>query len=186
VKGRPHSDARGGSHVPAALSIDQGSSGRVPLGIVRKPKLTEIVSMKQLLDAAAAERQVLSRRLAEMFENARDFHVYVDADGVGGLVALHIDLIDLAEVRSLVVRHDLRGGGIGRLLVQAAIKEAKHLEMSRVYTFTRIPAFFERMGFVAVDRAELPYKAFKDCLQCPLFPGCDETALLRDLTDGIS
>lgn len=149
------------------------------MGIVRKPKLTEIVEMKQLLDQAAAEGQVLSRRLAEMFENARDFHVYVDEDGVGGLVALHIDLIDLAEVRSLVVRNRLRGQGIGRLLVEAAIKEAQQLEMSRVYTFTRIPKFFETVGFSVVDRAELPYKAFKDCLQCPLFPGCDETALMK-------
>ena len=150
------------------------------MGVVRKPKLTEIVAMNRLLERAAAEGQVLPRRLAEMFENARDFHVYVDDRGVGGLVALHIDLIDLAEVRSLVVHPDLRGNGIGRQLVEAAIAEAQYLEMSRVYLFTRIPAFFERLGFVAVDRAELPYKAFKDCLQCPLFPGCDETALIRE------
>jgi amino-acid N-acetyltransferase len=151
------------------------------MGVVRKPKLTEIVEMKQLLDQAAAEGQVLSRRLAEMFENARDFHVYVDDDGVGGMVALHIDLIDLAEVRSLVVRNRLRGQGIGRKLVDAAIQEARHLEMTRVYTFTRIPRFFEGLGFCVVDRAELPYKAFKDCLQCPLFPGCDETALMKEV-----
>ena len=137
--------------------------------------------MKQLLDQAAAEGQVLPRRLAEMFENARDFHVYVDDNGVGGLVALHIDLIDLAEVRSLVVRQELRGCGIGRQLVEAAMKEARQLEMSRVYTFTRIPKFFETLGFNVVDRAELPYKAFKDCLKCPLFPGCDEVALLKEL-----
>ncbi len=151
------------------------------MGMVRKPKLTEIVAMKQLLDQAAAAGQVLSRDLAEMFENARDFHVYVDNNGVAGLVALHIDLIDLAEVRSLVVRENLRGSGIGRLLVAAALEEAHQLEMARVYTFTRIPAFFRRIGFTDVDRAELPYKAFKDCLKCPLFPGCDETALLKEV-----
>ncbi len=151
------------------------------MGVIRKPKLTEIVAMKQLLDQAANDGQVLSRQLAEMFENARDFHVYVTDDGVAGLVALHIDLIDLAEVRSLVVRHGMRGHGIGRQLVTAAVAEARQLEISRVYTFTRIPAFFSGLGFQAVDRAELPYKAFKDCLKCPLFPGCDETALLKDL-----
>ena len=151
------------------------------MGTVRKPKLTEIVAMKQLLDQAAAAGQVLSRDLAEMFENARDFHVYVDDSGVGGLVALHIDLIDLAEVRSLVVREELRDSGIGRMLVKAALEEAHRLEMSRVYTFTRIPTFFRRIGFTDVDRAELPYKAFKDCLKCPLFPACDETALMKEV-----
>ena len=152
------------------------------MGVIRKPRLTEIVVMKALLDEAAAEGQVLPRRLAEMFENARDFFVYVDSTGVvGGLTALHIDLIDLAEVRSLVVRADLRGAGIGRRLVEAALDEARQMEIERVYTFTRIPEFFARLRFIEVDRAELPYKAFKDCLQCPLFPGCDETALIRDL-----
>lgn len=151
------------------------------MGIIRKPKLTEIVGMKALLDEAASEGQVLPRRLAEMFENARDFHVYVDEMGVGGLAALHIDLVDLAEVRSLVVRKDLRGTGIGRLLVEAAMEEARLMDIERVYVFTRIPHFFLRIGFEMVDRAELPYKAFKDCLQCPLFPGCDETALIREV-----
>ena len=153
------------------------------MGVIRKPRLTEVVVMKALLDEAAAEGQVLPRRLAEMFENARDFFVYVDNAGVvGGLTALHIDLVDLAEVRSLVVRDDLRGAGIGRRLVEAALEEARQMEIERVYTFTRIPGFFAKLGFLEVDRAELPYKAFKDCLQCPLFPGCDETALIRDLS----
>lgn len=148
---------------------------------IRKPKLTEIAEMKNLLDIAAEEGQVLSRRLAEMLENARDFHVYVDENGVGGLAALHIDLVDLAEVRSVVVSKDRRGKGIGRKLVEAALAEARRLDIARVYAFTRIPDFFQQLGFTPVDRAELPYKAFKDCLQCPLFPGCDETAWVREL-----
>ncbi len=151
------------------------------MGVVRKPKLTEIVAMKALLDEAAAEGQVLPRRLAELFENARDFHVYVDDTGVGGMTALHIDLIDLAEVRSLVVRKTLRGSGIGRKLVEAALSEARQLDIERVYAFTRIPDFFMRLGFYTIDRAELPYKAFKDCLQCPKFSNCDEVPLVRDL-----
>lgn len=154
------------------------------MALIRKPKLTEIVAMKQLLDEAAAEGQVLTRRLAEMFENARDFYVSVDEQGVGGLAALHIDLLDLAELRSLVVRRNLRGAGVGRALVEAALEEARQLEITRVYTFTRIPDFFLKMGFHIVDRAELPYKAFKDCLKCPLFPGCDEIALIRELAPG--
>ena len=27
----------------------------------------------------------------------------------------------------------------------------------------------------------LPYKVFKDCLRCHLFPGCDEVAVVVDL-----
>jgi amino-acid N-acetyltransferase len=149
--------------------------------MVRKPKLTEVVSMKQLLDEAAAEEQVLPRQLPELYENVRDFYVYVDERGLGGLVALHIDMVDLAEVRSLVVRGDLRGRGVGRRLVETVVAEAELLDIARVYALTRLPEFFEKSGFREVDRNELPYKVFKDCIGCRLYPGCDEIAMVRDL-----
>lgn len=139
--------------------------------------------MKELLDEAAAEEQVLARQLPELYENVRDFYVYVDDRGLGGLVALHIDMVDLAEVRSLVVRRDLRGHGVGRRLVEAVVAEAELLDIARVYALTRLPEFFERNGFRVVDRNELPYKVFKDCIRCRLYPGCDEIAVARDLAE---
>ena len=149
--------------------------------MVRKPRLTEVVSMKALLDEAAAEEQVLARELPELYENVRDFYVYADDSGLCGLVALHIDLVDLAEVRSLVVRRDLRGRGVGRRLLEAVVAEAELLNIARVYALTRLPHFFERNGFRVVDRSELPYKVFKDCERCGRYSECDEIAVVRDL-----
>jgi amino-acid N-acetyltransferase len=151
------------------------------MGDVRKPKLTEVAAIKALLDAAADEGEVLPRALPELYENVRDFYVYVDEAGIGGCTALHIDMIDLAEVRSLVVRADLRGKGVGERLVRAVLDEARGLEIARVYALTRVPGFFLRSGFQEVEKTELPYKVFKDCIRCRLFPGCDETAVVYDL-----
>lgn len=147
---------------------------------VRKPKLSEVYDLKQLLDTAATEGSVLPRALPELYENVRDFYVYVDESGLGGCVALHIDMIDLAEVRSLVVRKDLRGKGIGALLLKATLDEAASLDIARVYALTREERFFLRNGFHVVDKADLPYKVFKDCMRCRLFPGCDEIAVAYD------
>jgi amino-acid N-acetyltransferase len=91
---------------------------------------------------------------------------------------------DLAEVRSLVVREDLRGMGIGAQLVEACIEEARTLGLSRVYALTRVRNFFERLGFQEVDRRTLPTKVFNDCVRCHLFPGCDEIAMVRDVNAG--
>lgn len=151
------------------------------MGEVRKPRLSEVVEIQALLDAAAAAGQVLPRKLPELYENVRDFYVYTDGSGVGGCGALHIDMIDLAEVRSLVVRDDLRGQGIGEKLLAALVDEARRIEIARVYALTRVERFFTRNQFQIVDRQELPYKVFKDCTRCPLFPGCDEIAVAIDL-----
>ncbi|MBI2425631.1 MAG: N-acetyltransferase [Candidatus Hydrogenedentes bacterium] len=151
------------------------------MGTVRKPKLTEVVAMKELLDRAVTNGNVLPRELNELYENVRDFYVYVDERGLGGCVALHIDMIDLAEVRSLVVHEDLRAQGIGAQLLDAVVQEARNLEIGRVYALTRVEPFFLRNGFRIVDKQELPYKVYKDCMRCHLFPGCDEVAVVKDL-----
>jgi amino-acid N-acetyltransferase len=151
------------------------------MGVVRKPRLTEVTAIKELLDRAARAGSVLPRELPELYENVRDFYVYADDHGVGGCVALHIDMVDLAEVRSLVVREDLRGQGVGKKLLEAVVAEARTLDIARVYALTRQPGFFENSGFWVVDKSELPYKVFKDCMRCRLFPGCDEIALVIDL-----
>lgn len=151
------------------------------MGEVRKPRLTEVVAMKRLLDDAAAEGAVLPRELPELYENVRDFYVYVKDGVLGGMVALHIDMVDLAEVRSLVVRDGLRGGGVGARLLEAAVAEARGLDIARVYALTRVENFFLRNGFRVIDRQDLPYKVFKDCMRCRLFPGCDEIAVVREL-----
>lgn len=149
--------------------------------MVRKPKLTEVVAIKALLDEAVSHGSVLPRELPELYENVRDFYVYIDESGLAGCVALHIDMVDLAEVRSLVVHESMRGRGIGEQLLEAVVAEAQRLNIARVYALTRVPGFFIKSRFHVVDKMELPYKVFKDCMRCRLFPGCDEVAMVRDL-----
>jgi hypothetical protein len=44
-----------------------------------------------------------------------------------------------------------------------------------------VSGFFEKLGFEIVERGELPLKAWKDCLRCPKFSACDETAVVKYL-----
>ncbi|MDQ1258006.1 MAG: amino-acid N-acetyltransferase [Candidatus Hydrogenedentes bacterium] len=148
---------------------------------IRKPKLTEVTGIKKLLDQASKDGHVLARPLMELYETVRDFVVYVDEEGVAGCCALTIDMIDLAEIRSLVVRPDLRGQKIGQRLLGACLDEARELDIDRVFALTRAPGFFKKNGFVEVDMHTLPHKVFMDCVKCPLFPDCDEIAVIRHL-----
>ncbi len=146
---------------------------------IRKPKLTEVVQLKALIDSAVEKGLVLPRSLEELYENVRDFYVYADEKGLAGCVSLHIDMEDLAEVRTLIVRDDLQRKGIGKMLLEAVLKEARELGIPKVYVLTRCPEFFEKQGFRITTLEQLPYKIRKDCARCPKYGiSCDEIPMI--------
>ncbi|MFO7600848.1 MAG: GNAT family N-acetyltransferase, partial [Candidatus Desulfacyla sp.] len=86
-------------------------------------------------------------------------------------------------IKSLAISETHQGKGFGRRLVAACLKEAKLLELNRVFTLTYVPDFFNQFGFKEIDKSCLPHKIWADCLKCPKFPDCDETALMLDLNE---
>jgi len=134
-----------------------------------------------LVNELAVLQVMLQRSPASVIENLRDF-VIAEVDGLfAGCGALAITWTDLAEVRSLAVHPDYQKHGIGRALVDALIAEARRLGISRLYAFTYVPGFFEKMQFEIAEHEQLPHKVFNDCMHCPKFLACDEIAMTRTL-----
>ena len=46
-------------------------------------------------------------------------------------------------------------------------------------TLTYQPEFFKSLGFVVINKEELPHKVWKECIDCPKFPNCDEIAMVK-------
>ena len=65
--------------------------------------------------------------------------------------------------------------------MEALEAEARENDLESFFAFTYVPAFFAKLGFVEVERGELPLKAWKDCIRCPKFQACDEIAMLKQL-----
>ena len=149
--------------------------------MIRRARLKDVKDMVQLIKFYSGRGEMLPRSLSELYDNIRDFIVYVKNRRVVGICALHICWEDLAEVRSLAVEEKERRKGIGEKLVRACLKESKSLGAKRVFALTYRPEFFERLGFQKVDKAVLPHKIWTDCLKCVKFPDCDEIAVLKDL-----
>ena len=147
--------------------------------MVRKAKIKDVATIRSLINSYSQKGEMLPKALIEIYEELRDFFVYIDEKGeVLGCCALHLFWEDLAEVRSLAVMEPSKGRGIGAALVDACAKEARELGILRVFTLTSKPAFFEKQGFGEVDRSELPHKIWAACVKCVKFPDCDETALV--------
>jgi amino-acid N-acetyltransferase len=148
---------------------------------VRKASMQDIPALLELINGYAQKGIMLPRTEFELSENMRDFSVAYDGNRLAGCGALHFYSPTVGEVRSLAVAESHKTHGIGRLIVESLVYEAKLYGLDAVFAFTYVARFFARVGFNEVERGELPLKAWKDCLRCPKFHACDEIAVLRVL-----
>lgn len=149
--------------------------------MVRKANINDIKDIHELINHFAGTNKMLARSLSELYETARDFLVYESKGKVCGCCALHLDWESLAEIKSLAVWESSQDKGVGRRLLKASLKEAKKLAITKVFALTYEADFFRKYGFREVNKSELPHKIWSECLKCPKFPDCDETALVIDL-----
>ncbi len=148
---------------------------------VRKALLQDATNIYELVNSLAHDGTLLRRVFSEICENVRDFTVAESDTGVFlGCGALHLYGPHLAEVRSIVVKPEAKGRGVGAKLLTALLEESEEHGIGCVCLFTRIPDFFFRHGFREVtERAALPDKIYKDCQSCPRIYRCDEVAMAR-------
>lgn len=146
--------------------------------MVRKAKLSDAGAIYSLVNSYAQKGLLLPRSMASIYEHIRDFWVYEEGGEVLGCCALQVVWEDMAEIRSLAVREDKKGMGIGRMLVEACIGEARELGVNTVFSLTYAKDFFNSLGFSVVDKSLLPHKVWGDCVNCVKFPNCDEIAVI--------
>lgn len=148
---------------------------------IRKAKISDVESIHALITHYADEGLMLARSRAMLYETVREFSVAEEDGKIIGAGALHIIWEDLAEVRALAVAPEYKGKNVGRSLVQGFLQEARELGIPRVFSLTYQPVFFEKCGFHPVSKDKLPHKVWRECIDCPKFPNCEETALVAEV-----
>ena len=164
-----------------------------PDGIVlRRARLDDIPGIAGIMAGYVAQGVLLPRPVSELYQCVREFHV-AERPGENGApaeieacAALRLLWSDLGEVRSLAVREDVHGRGLGKALVERVLDDARALALPRVIALTRDLQFFERCGFTVHSRESLPRKVWTDCVRCPRRHACDEVAVVLDLVPGAS
>jgi len=146
---------------------------------VRNAKISDAKVICSLINFYAEHDKMLFRSLAEIYENLQTFLVAEQEDRTIGCCALEVIWSDLAEIKSVAVESAMRGKGVGTALVTAALEQARYLGVPRVFALTLEPVFFERMGFTAIRKEDLPMKVWSDCAKCPKQNECDEIAMVR-------
>lgn len=153
--------------------------------MIRRAHVADVPALGRIINDCAEYGLMLHRSLEFLYEHTRDFVVAVETiDGeqkVVGVCGLAIIWGNLAEVYSLAVAPSMRGRGLGRQLVEAVVAEGRNLGLARLMTLTYERVFFEKLGFVVLDRQALPMKVWSECARCPKNHACDEIAMVRDL-----
>ena len=167
-------------------SDDSAGAPRLLAGglVLRRARLDDVPGIAGVMAAYVAQGVLLPRPVSELYQCVREFHVVEDEGEIVACAALRVLWKDMGEVRSLAVRPDRHGRGLGVRLVEAVVGDARAVGVPRIIALTREVPFFERCGFVVEKRESLPRKVWTDCVRCPKRHACDEVAVIMDLIPG--
>lgn len=149
--------------------------------VFRKAKMPDAERIHGLVNTYANKGLMLPRSRSTIYENLREFTLAVSEDELVGVGGLHIIWEDLAEIRALAIGEDYIKSGVGRRLVGLLLDEAKEIGVPRIFALTYQPGFFQKCGFTVISKDELPQKVWRECINCPKFPDCDEIAVVIDI-----
>jgi amino-acid N-acetyltransferase len=118
---------------------------------VRPARTSDIKAIHKLIVDFASGGRMLQKETVTLYESVQEFVVAVQDGQVVGCGALHVLWEDLAEVRSVAITENLRGNGIGNLILERVIERARELGLSRIFCLTFETKFFGRHGFEEIQ-----------------------------------
>ena len=149
--------------------------------LIRPAAPADIPAMLTLLEPYVQQKTVLRRTPEDLLACLGNFLLAADraSGSLLALGALRPYGNGIFEVRSLAVECSLVQTGIGTRLVQALLEKGRRLEPPAkcIFALTKVPAFFEHLGFTHAAREKFPDKIWLDCRACPKRDSCDEVAV---------
>jgi len=134
---------------------------------VRSARTSDVPVVRKLVDSNVESGRLLSKATVTLYEDVQEFAVAeLAADAtVAGCGALHVLWEDLAEIRTVAVREDCQGLGIGHGIVGALLQRARAVGVSRVFCLTFATGFFGRHGFQAISGTPVAAEVYQELLR---------------------
>ncbi|MBI5374292.1 MAG: N-acetyltransferase [Candidatus Schekmanbacteria bacterium] len=148
---------------------------------IRPAKIQDAEPIQKIINYYSRKGLMIQKSLSEIYENIRNYFVYEKKGKVVGTCCLKIYWKDLAEICSLAVGIREKKKGMGTLLLNHTLSEAKKMGITTVFVLTYVPGFFAENGFEEIDKSKLPQKIWGECIRCHKFPVCDESAMVKYL-----
>lgn len=82
-------------------------------------------------------------------------------------------------MKTVAIEKEWQGKGLGTILVEAVVDEAKRRGAKRIYLNAKVPEFYKKLGFVVVQKEDAP--DISDCINCHRYHhGCDSEIMKRE------
>jgi amino-acid N-acetyltransferase len=172
--------------VPLTPSVTHSTPNRAegPSAVeLRAAAPRDVDEIYQLIADHVATDHLLPRTRGEIESRIARFVVGEAEGAVVACAELAPLSAAVAEVRSLIVAEQVRGMGVGRLILDALVRHAVTNGHHQLCAFTHGPAYFIRLGFSIVPHLWVPEKVFSDCVGCPLFRTCGQHAVVLALDE---
>lgn len=150
---------------------------------LRRAALADIPVLEHFIAAYTGDGTLLPRNRANLLAHLGDFILCFEGGELVGCGALQRVDGKQAEIRSVAVRPESRGHGLGGRIVEALVDRGRAQGLESVFCLTRQVPFFTHLGFAVVPKERFPHKIWNDCRLCPRQNDCDEVAMQRPLHD---
>ena len=134
---------------------------------VRSARTRDVPAISKLIDANVESGRLLRKVTVTLYEDIQEFCVAeLDHDAaLAGCGALHVMWEDLAEIRTVAVREDCQGLGIGHGIVDTLLQRARALGVDRVFCLTFAVDFFARHGFRPINGTPVAAEVYAELLR---------------------
>jgi amino-acid N-acetyltransferase len=152
---------------------------------IRPARTSDVPVIRKLVDANVESGRLLSKATVTLYEDIQEFciaelagdsELRSDAEllsdselpansGPVGCGAVHVLWEDLAEIRTVAVRDDCRGLGIGHGIVDYLIARSRELGVRRVFVLTFAVTFFAGHGFTPIKGTPVAAEVYRELLR---------------------
>src|SRR3954453_13535092 len=133
---------------------------------VRRARTPDVPHIADLVQTYAEQRILLAKERITLYEAVQEFQVAEGSDGrIVGCGAVHVLWEDLAEVRTIAVHPDVRHTGVGHLLLEGLIEQARALGVSRLFCLTFELDFFGKNGFHEIEGTPVSPEVYAEMLR---------------------
>ena len=134
---------------------------------LRPARTGDVPVIRKLIDSNVESGRLLTKATVTLYEDVQEFCVAeLTADAtVGGCGALHVMWEDLAEIRTVAVREDCQGLGIGHAIVDTLLRRARAVGVSRVFCLTFAVDFFGQHGFRRISGTPVAAEVYRELLR---------------------